>query len=360
MWLDWARGVAVVLMVLAHVVDAWTRDADRDRTAYYWAALRRRPGRAGVPVPGRAGHGACPAPRSGARPAPGPKSAPALVRRGADHLRPGVRVPRPVARARLGRAGRLAQGRHPERDGPGADARRRALGRRRRAPPGASSPRPAATVALAMAAPLVRARRRGSTRCRRRCSGIWRPTPGAHQLHAAAVERRSSSPASPPARRWPPPDRARRAPPAAGAGRAARVAARRCRLLGVVPAHDLPGRAARRSGAPRRRSSSCAWPDRRRRAAAGWACGAFVPAALGAPLATLGAASLFVYWVHVELVYGGIAIPIKRRLPLELTLVATVAARLRPGPAGAVGAALGGRPRPSRRCRVRRLVARLL
>mgnify|MGYP007029158700 CR=1 FL=1 len=37
---------------------------------------------------------------------------------------------------------------------------------------------------------------------------------------------------------------------------------------------------------------------------------------LGATLTTLGAASLFVYWVHVELVYGGVAIPIKHRLPL--------------------------------------------
>ena len=57
-----------------------------------------------------------------------------------------------------------------------------------------------------------------------------------------------------------------------------------------------------------------------------WALGRYMPSRLGAPLATLGAASLFAYWVHVELVYGGIAILIKRRLPLEVSLVATLAA----------------------------------
>jgi hypothetical protein len=41
-------------------------------------------------------------------------------------------------------------------------------------------------------------------------------------------------------------------------------------------------------------------------------------------LTTLGRSSLFVYWIHVEMAYGGIAKPIKRMLPLELSLVATV------------------------------------
>lgn len=54
-----------------------------------------------------------------------------------------------------------------------------------------------------------------------------------------------------------------------------------------------------------------------------WALRAVMPARLGVGLASLGAASLFVYWVHVELVYGGVAILIKRRIPLELALVAT-------------------------------------
>ena len=38
-WLDWTRGLAVVFMVLAHVVDGWTREADRDRSSYYWATF---------------------------------------------------------------------------------------------------------------------------------------------------------------------------------------------------------------------------------------------------------------------------------------------------------------------------------
>lgn len=33
-YLDWLRGVAVIVMVLAHVTDAWTTDADRERTLY--------------------------------------------------------------------------------------------------------------------------------------------------------------------------------------------------------------------------------------------------------------------------------------------------------------------------------------
>ncbi len=90
-----------------------------------------------------------------------------------------------------------------------------------------------------------------------------------------------------------------------------------------------------------------------------WSLRTVMPAALGASLATLGAASLFVYWVHVELVYGGLAILIHRRIPLELTLVAVVMVawgmvRLVPWARRWV-AAPAGRPEP-----VRQLVARLL
>ena len=45
----------------------------------------------------------------------------------------------------------------------------------------------------------------------------------------------------------------------------------------------------------------------------------------GRVVTTLGRSSLFVYWIHVEMAYGGIAIPMKRALPLELSLLATVA-----------------------------------
>lgn len=48
------------------------------------------------------------------------------------------------------------------------------------------------------------------------------------------------------------------------------------------------------------------------------------PAALGA-LAKIGRNSLFIYWIHVEMVYGYLSWGIHRRLPLLLTLVAYAA-----------------------------------
>ncbi len=91
-----------------------------------------------------------------------------------------------------------------------------------------------------------------------------------------------------------------------------------------------------------------------------WSLRRVMPAALGAVLATLGAASLFVYWVHVELVYGGPAILIKRQVPLELALVATLVvawgmARLVPWARRWV-AAPEGRPEPVRAARGEALV----
>ena len=43
------------------------------------------------------------------------------------------------------------------------------------------------------------------------------------------------------------------------------------------------------------------------------------------PLVVFGQTSLFVYWIHVEMAYGGLSRPLKRALPLEWSLVATVA-----------------------------------
>ena len=43
------------------------------------------------------------------------------------------------------------------------------------------------------------------------------------------------------------------------------------------------------------------------------------------PIQELGIASLFVYWIHVEMVYGFLTWPIHRRLSFELALVAFVA-----------------------------------
>lgn len=41
------------------------------------------------------------------------------------------------------------------------------------------------------------------------------------------------------------------------------------------------------------------------------------------PLVTLGRSSLFVYWIHVEMVYGVVAEPLKRTLPLWGSLIGT-------------------------------------
>ena len=38
-YLDWLRGVAVLIMIEAHTLDSWTRVADRARGAYKWAIV---------------------------------------------------------------------------------------------------------------------------------------------------------------------------------------------------------------------------------------------------------------------------------------------------------------------------------
>jgi uncharacterized membrane protein len=54
-----------------------------------------------------------------------------------------------------------------------------------------------------------------------------------------------------------------------------------------------------------------------------WVFAQIMPAQLLQPLAILGRSSLFVYWIHVEMVFGVIAEPIKHQLPLWGALVAT-------------------------------------
>jgi uncharacterized membrane protein len=54
-----------------------------------------------------------------------------------------------------------------------------------------------------------------------------------------------------------------------------------------------------------------------------WVLEQLLPSRLFAPGVTLGRSSLFVYWVHIEMVYGVIAEPIKRSLPLSMSLTAT-------------------------------------
>jgi uncharacterized membrane protein len=44
----------------------------------------------------------------------------------------------------------------------------------------------------------------------------------------------------------------------------------------------------------------------------------------GRVISTLGRSSLFVYWIHVEMAYGSMALPLRRALPLEQSLLGTV------------------------------------
>ncbi len=43
----------------------------------------------------------------------------------------------------------------------------------------------------------------------------------------------------------------------------------------------------------------------------------------GRVITTLGRSSLFVYWIHVEMAYGAIALPLRRSMALELSLLGT-------------------------------------
>jgi uncharacterized membrane protein len=54
-----------------------------------------------------------------------------------------------------------------------------------------------------------------------------------------------------------------------------------------------------------------------------WVLEQLLPARAFAPMVTMGRSSLFVYWIHVEMVYGVGAEPIKRALPLGMALAAT-------------------------------------
>jgi acyltransferase len=54
-----------------------------------------------------------------------------------------------------------------------------------------------------------------------------------------------------------------------------------------------------------------------------WSIEQIVPPPVLRPIALFGRSSLFVYWIHVEMVYGVIAEPIKRELPLWGSLAGT-------------------------------------
>ena len=37
-YLDWLRGLAVLIMIEAHLMDSWTRSPDRESEAFRWSA----------------------------------------------------------------------------------------------------------------------------------------------------------------------------------------------------------------------------------------------------------------------------------------------------------------------------------
>jgi uncharacterized membrane protein len=54
-----------------------------------------------------------------------------------------------------------------------------------------------------------------------------------------------------------------------------------------------------------------------------WPATFSAPDVPGRVITTLGRSSLFVYWIHVEMAYGSMALPLRRSLPLELSLLGT-------------------------------------
>ncbi|MGD9902702.1 MAG: heparan-alpha-glucosaminide N-acetyltransferase domain-containing protein [Vicinamibacterales bacterium] len=320
LWLDWARGLAVGLMVLAHVVDAWTRDADRDRTAFYWATFV-----GGLAAPAflfLAGLGSA---LSGAakRRAGMPRAAVtrALLRRGAVIF----------GLALLFRVQALALGwGHPidvlkvdilNVMGPALMAAALLWGLADGAV-GRVAVAAAATGALAMAAPLLRTAA-WIDLLPDPLQWYWRPTPGHTNFTlvpwSGFVFAGLGAGAALAATR-----------DAAGERRLQLVLAMLAAFGGGVawwasfqPTIYAPGQSSFWGASPAffflrlalvTAILPLAWSLRHR-----------LPAVVAAPLATLGGASLFVYWVHVELVYGGVAIPLKHRLPLEVALAATLA-----------------------------------
>lgn len=354
MWLDWARGVAVVLMVLAHVVDAWTRDADRDRDAYYVASFI-----GGLAAPaflflaglGSAFSGAS---RDARGLAHGAVTA-ALVRRGLLIFGLAFLFRAQCFVLGLGRPIDLLKVDILNVMGPSLMLAGALWGVARSAA-GRIGVALAATAGLAFAAPLVRSAAFVDV-LPAPLGWYFRPAP-AHS-HFTLLP-------------WMAFVTAGLAAGVALAQARQPGAERRLQALLTATAMSVAGLAWWASFQPSiyPAGQSTFWGASPTfffmrlglvtlLLPAGWALRHLLPASLGATLATLGAASLFIYWVHVELVYGGIAILIKRRLPLELTLVATFVAawglaRLVPVARRWI-AAPAGRPEP-----VRRLVARLL
>ena len=320
-------------MVLAHVADSWTRDADRDRTAFYWAIFV-----GGLASPAflfLAGLGTALSGAAKRRVGQGRLEATLALGWGApiDFLKVDILnvmgLALVVAAALWGLGG---------------------------SPRGQVIVAGTVTVALAMAAPLVRTAA-WIDRLPAPLQWYWRPTPGHTNFTlvpwAAFVFAGVAAGAALSGVRE---EAAQRRLQAAFAGLAA-IVGLTAYWASFQPSLYPPGMSTYWGASPaffflRLAIVIALLP-------LAWSVRRLLPGPLAAALATIGAASLFAYWVHVELVYGGISIPIKRRVPFELTLLATFAiayglARLVPRARQWVAE----RDRPP--VRVRRLVARLL
>jgi uncharacterized membrane protein len=312
--------VAVVLMVLAHVVDAWTREADRDRQAFYWTNFA-----GGLASPAflfLAGLGTAFSGASKLRAGLSRRETTvALARRGAvifglafvfraqalalgwgapigflkvdilNVMGPALIVSAGLWGLAAGTAGRVAVA-------------------------------VAATVALAMAAPLIRTAA-WIDALPAPLQWYWRPTPPHTNFTlvpwAAYVFGGLAAGVALAATRDEREERRLQAVLAALALSVGAIAwwasfqpsiypAGRSAFWGASPTFFFLRLACVTALLP------LAWSLRRR-----------LPEVVGAPLATIGAASLFVYWVHVELVYGALALPLRRLLPWEATVAAAVA-----------------------------------
>ena len=118
-YIDWARGIAVLIMIEAHTLDAWTRPADRSSPAFGYLIIL-----GGFAAPlflWLAGLGlVLSAERVLAEPGRRIAAAEAVVRRGARDLHPRVSLPPSGVHRQPGQlAGHALPRRHPERHGPG-------------------------------------------------------------------------------------------------------------------------------------------------------------------------------------------------------------------------------------------------
>ena len=298
-YLDVLRGVAVLIMIEAHVIDSWTRAADRRSRAFgesmISAGSARRcscfsPAIAVAMSAGRRRGGPATARGHPRRPAARPRNLPA-------RLRLPLSVLRPQPLRRLGDA----EGGHPQHHGARRSSSRPRCGACSATARARIIAFAVATVAFVWVTPIIRVRR-GWPSCRTRSRGTCgRSRPD--EFHALPVDGVRQAGALTgvllDAARSLEADRRVNLGFAVGGARAGLRPPTKRRFC-----PPLVGRS-RASGRPPPAFFSSAGADGRGdRPAYLWEQRPDVPARRWSPLQLLGRSSLFVYWIHVELVYG--------------------------------------------------------